>query len=117
MLHYSAIIYWNTSERNNEPILKVHFYILDGEKLCCGLYSFDSSNWIGFQFKEKKSKKKKAYFKKFIFFAERFSREQSRKNNLWGVTKIKILFWVYKGAVFQNKCSRTLESMCEVELL
>ena len=41
MLHYSAIIYWNTSERNNEPILKVHFYILDGEKLCCGLYNFD----------------------------------------------------------------------------
>ena len=33
MLHFSAIINWNASERNIEPAFKVNFSIRDGEKI------------------------------------------------------------------------------------
>ena len=33
MLHFSAIINWNASERNIEPAFKVNFSIRDGESI------------------------------------------------------------------------------------
>ena len=100
MLHYSAIIYWKTSKRNNEPIFKVHFYILDGEKLCCGLYSFDSSNWIGFHF-IRKSKKKKLNSRNLFYLLRDFQENNLEKtiSEVW--PKLRFFFGYTKEMFFK----------------